>query len=382
MRKVYLSYNNIISSYGFDSAAAIQNIGNEVSGLQKVDDKSILPNPFYSSRIPKDKLATKYEELHSKEKHTRLEKMLLVSLARVINQSGIDLTKRVGLILSTTKGNIDVLEDESNFPKERSYLASLGEKIKSFFGFQNETLVLSNACVSGVLAVAVAKRFINQGKYDHVFVIGGDLVTEFILSGFNAFQALSNEPCRPYCKTRTGINIGEVAASVLVTTDTSKLVSESVEILGESSCNDANHISGPSRTGEGLHRSIQLALKQANVSSEDIDYISAHGTATSFNDEMESIAFNRSGLQNTPLNSLKGYFGHTLGASGLLETIVGMHSLNQNTLFASLGFQELGVSEPLKIIKKTTPKEINIFLKTASGFGGCNTAAIFQKVIE
>jgi 3-oxoacyl-[acyl-carrier-protein] synthase-1 len=308
--------------------------------------------------------------------------MLLVSLARVINQSGIDLTKRVGLILSTTKGNIDVLEDESNFPKERSYLASLGEKIKSFFGFQNETLVLSNACVSGVLAVAVAKRFINQGKYDHVFVIGGDLVTEFILSGFNAFQALSNEPCRPYCKTRTGINIGEVAASVLVTTDTSKLVSESVEILGESSCNDANHISGPSRTGEGLHRSIQLALKQANVSSEDIDYISAHGTATSFNDEMESIAFNRSGLQNTPLNSLKGYFGHTLGASGLLETIVGMHSLNQNTLFASLGFQELGVSEPLKIIKKTTPKEINIFLKTASGFGGCNTAAIFQKVIE
>ena len=127
---------------------------------------------------------------------------------------------------------------------------------------------------------------------------------------------------------------------------------------------------------------MQSALKQAALHPEDIDYISAHGTATNFNDEMEAIAFNRSGLQNTPLNSLKGYLGHTLGASGLLETIIGMHSLYQNTLYASLGFQELGVSKPLNIIEKTTPKNINTFLKTASGFGGCNTAAIFQKVSD
>ncbi len=382
MHKVYLSYNNIVSSYGFDSASAIQNISDEITGLQLVDDKSILPNPFYSSRIPPDKLQLKYQELHPEENHTRLEKMLLVSLANTIAQSGLEINERVGLIISTTKGNIDVLEAKSNFPEERVYLAALGGKIKSFFGFQNDAIVLSNACVSGVLAIAVAKRFINQDKFDHVFVIGGDLVTEFILSGFNSFQALSDEPCRPYCKTRTGINIGEVAASVLVTKDSTKLVDESVFLLGEASCNDANHISGPSRTGEGLHRSVESALKQASISSEDIDFISAHGTATNFNDEMEAIAFNRSGLQNTPLNSLKGYFGHTLGASGLLETIIGMHSLNQNTLYASLGFQELGVSEPLNIIEKTTQKEINIFLKTASGFGGCNTATIFQKVSD
>jgi len=365
-----------------NSASAIKNISNETSGLQLVDDKNILPKPFYSSRIPQDKLHGEYNKLNPEEKHTRLEKMLLVSVADTIAKSGIELTNKVGLIISTTKGNIDVLEKGSNFPKERAYLASLGKKIKSFFGFKNEAIVLSNACVSGVLAIAVAKRFINQGKFDHVFVIGGDLVTEFILSGFNAFQALSDEPCRPYCKTRTGINIGEVAARVLVTNDATKLVEESVVILGESSCNDANHISGPSRTGEGLHRSIQSALHQSNLSPKAINYISAHGTATNFNDEMEAIAFNRSQLQNTPMNSLKGYFGHTLGASGLLETIIGMHSLKQNTLYASLGFQELGVSKPLGVIEKTTPKEIDTFLKTASGFGGCNTAAIFQKVSE
>ncbi len=380
MSKVYLTHNNIVSSFGFDSAAAIQNISNEITGLKLIDDKSVLPNPFYSSRIQQDKLEEKYQQLNPREKHTRLEKMLLVSLKETIADSKVKITDRVGLIISTTKGNIDVLENQTEFDEERAYLGALGNKIKIHFGFKDDAIVLSNACVSGVLAVATAKRLITQNRYDHIFVAGGDLVTQFILSGFNSFQALSEEPCRPYCKTRTGINIGEVAASVLVTKDQSLLIDESVVVLGEASCNDANHISGPSRTGEGLYRSIESALKQANLTSDDIDYISAHGTATSFNDEMEAIAFNRASLQNTPLNSLKGYFGHTLGASGLLETIIGMHSLHQNTLYASLGFKELGVSQPINVIKKTKKQYIKSFLKTASGFGGCNTAAIFQKV--
>ena len=380
MGEVFLSHNNIVSSFGFDSASAMENIKNEISGLNLVTDTSILPNPFCTSLIDQTALRNKYQELKPKEANTRLEQMLLVSLAETISKSGISLTDRVGLLISTTKGNIDVLEEKNTFPEERVYLSTLGKKVKSFFGFKNEAIILSNACVSGVLAVAVAKRLILQGTYDHIFVVGGDLVTQFILSGFNAFQALSDAPCRPYCKTRSGINIGEVAVSALITKDTDNLTSESVKIVGEASCNDANHISGPSRTGEGLYRSIYSALGQAKLKPSDIDYISAHGTATLFNDEMEAIAFNRAGFDGTPLNSLKGYFGHTLGASGLLETVIGMHSLHQNTLFASKGFQELGVSMPLNVIKKTTRKNINTFLKTASGFGGCNTAVVFQKV--
>ena len=380
MDNVYLSHNNIVSAFGFNSTAAIEAITKEKTGLQLTKDTSVLPHPFFSSRIDQEYLEHNYALLNPKEKHTRLEKMLLVSLADTISKSGIALTSRVGLILSTTKGNIDVLEENSPFSGERAYLNVLGEKIKGFFGFENEAIVLSNACVSGVLALAVAKRYIRHGRFDHVFVVGGDVVTKFILSGFNSFQALSDEPCRPYCKTRSGINIGEVAASVLVTNDKDLLVEEAIIILGEASCNDANHISGPSRTGEGLYRSVARALHQAKLNPEDIDYISAHGTATLFNDEMEAIAFNRAGLQETPLNSLKGYFGHTLGASGLLETIIGMYSLHENTLFASKGFQELGVSQPLNIIARTTQKKVKTFLKTASGFGGCNTAAVFQKV--
>lgn len=379
MRKVYLSYNNMVSSYGFDSMAAVQNIRSEISSLQLIDDPKLLPEPFHSSVVDQKGLEREFGKLHPKANYTRLEKMMLVSLAKVIVASKVQLTDRVGLIVSTTKGNIDILEQGNPFPKERAYLAELGRTIKNYFGFTIEPIVVSNACVSGILAVAVAKRFIAQGRFDDVFIVSGDLVTEFILSGFNSFQALSKGPCRPYCKTRSGINIGEVTASVLVTRDKNNLADEAVAILGEASCNDANHISGPSRTGEGLYRSIRSALEQAKRAPKEIDYISAHGTATTFNDEMEAIAFDRLGMSHIPLNSLKGYFGHTLGASGLLETIVGMHSLHQNTLFASKGFQELGVSRAIHVIQKTTPKKLDTFLKTASGFGGSNTAVVFQK---
>ena len=380
MTEVYLSYNNIVTSLGFDSATVVGNIHNEISGLQLINDKELFSQPFCSSIINQKELNNSFASIATEGNFTKLEKMMLTSLNSVIKDSKIPLSKKVGLIISTTKGNIDVLNKNSKFPKERAYLATLGNVIKDFFKFKNDAIVVSNACVSGVLAVAIAKRYIKQGVYDNVFVVSGDIVTEFILSGFNSFQALSSEPCKPYSKNRTGINIGEVAASVLVTKNDTNLAKEAVAILGDGSCNDANHISGPSRTGEGLVRSVKLAQKEANISFESIDYISAHGTATPFNDEMEAIAFNRLDLQNVPINSLKGYFGHTLGASGLLETIVGMHSLYNNSLYASLGFDEIGVTQPIHIIEKTITKKMDIFLKTASGFGGSNTAVIFKKI--
>ena len=380
MTEAYLSYNNIVSSLGFDSETVVNSIHNEVSGLQLIEDKARFSQPFFSSLIDEKTLKDSFANLKPEGDFTRLEHMMITSLNNVIEASKIPLTKRVGLIISTTKGNIDALDKNSKFPKERAYLSVLGHVIKDFFKFKNDPIVVSNACVSGVLAVAMAKRYIDQGVYDDVLIVSGDIVTEFILSGFNSFQALSSQPCKPYCKNRTGINIGEVAASVLVTNNKQNLAKEAVIILGAGSCNDANHISGPSRTGEGLFRSIKSAAKEAQISLDSIDYISAHGTATPFNDEMEAIAFSRLGINDKPLNSLKGYFGHTLGASGLLETIVGMHSLFNNTLYTSLGFEELGVSQPINVITQTTKKSMNIFLKTASGFGGSNLAAIFKKV--
>ncbi|SRX72237.1 beta-ketoacyl synthase N-terminal-like domain-containing protein [Aequorivita antarctica] len=379
MTKTFLSYNNIFSNLGFDSETVVENISRGNSGLEKFNDPSLLPEPFCASIISSEKVENEFNKIGTASKYTKLEQMMILSLKRVVDASTVSLDEKVGLIISTTKGNIDVLEKESNFPESRAYLSELGKTIQNYFGFKNEAIVLSNACVSGVLAISAAKRFISEGKYDHVFITSGDLVSKFILSGFNSFQALSAEPCKPYDKNRVGINLGEVAASILVTSSTENLPKEAVEIYGDATCNDANHISGPSRTGEGLFRSVKSALKEANLDASQIDYISAHGTATPFNDEMEAIAFSRLEMEDVPLNSLKGYFGHTLGASGLLETIVGMCFMEKNILFSSKGFSDLGVSKGINIIKDNTSKKMQIFLKTASGFGGCNTAVILRK---
>ena len=226
--------------------------------------------------------------------------------------------------------------------------------------------------------MAVAKRILTTDLYDNAVIVAGDLVTKFTLSGFQSFQALSDSPCKPYSKYRNGITLGEGAASVFVSKE--KPDSNGVQILGDGTSNDANHISGPSRTGEGLYRSILTAMTEAQLEANEIDFISAHGTATLYNDEMESIAFTRRRLQHVPLHSLKGVFGHTLGASGLLETVIGLEMMHQKTMLPSVGFDVVGVSKPLHILRQLQHQPIDVLLKTASGFGGCNTAVLFKKV--
>lgn len=377
MKDVFITANNIISPLGFNSEANILQIAQEKSGIAL--HENIGSSPCYASIIDNEKLNYAFSKIGGVDAYTKLEKMMILSLQDTISQSDFSISDRTALLIATTKGNIDILNmNTSHFTPERAYLPVLGEKIKTFFGFKNEPIIVSNACVSGILSVAIAKRFIQNNYCDNVFIVGGDIVSEFTLSGFQSFQAISEKPCKPFSKYRNGITIGEAAASVAISNKKPKR--QSIQVIGDSSCNDANHISGPSRDGEGLYRSIISALKEAKMTPETVDYISAHGTATLFNDEMEAIAFNRAKLEHTPLNSLKGYFGHTLGASGLLEAIVGIRSMRNNTLYTSLGIDELGVSMPLNVIQKKKNTEINTFLKTASGFGGCNTAVLFKKI--
>jgi 3-oxoacyl-[acyl-carrier-protein] synthase-1 len=373
--EVFVTETNCITPLGFDVAANIRNIVNGFSGIRYHQDKALMLAPFYASIVDNAELDLAFAKISSETKYSKLEKMMLLALHPIVKKSGSALNHKSVLVVSTTKGNIIALEKNENI--STAYLPELAKTIAAFFGFKTEPIVVSNACVSGILAVSVAKRMIRAGIYDEAFIVGGDLVSEFVLSGFNSFQAMSDLPCKPYSKNRAGVTLGEAAAAILIT---SKKDNAKVKILGDSSINDANHISGPSRTGEGLFRSIQNALAEAKIDAGQIGYISAHGTATPFNDEMEAIAFNRLEMGNVPVNSLKGYYGHTLGASGLLETVIGIQSVLENKLFISMGYDESGVSQPINVIDKNQDKSIHYFLKTASGFGGCNTAVIFKKV--
>ncbi|GAA4775328.1 MULTISPECIES: beta-ketoacyl synthase N-terminal-like domain-containing protein [Flavobacterium] len=375
-KSVYITASNCITPLGFDVVSNWEALQKNISGIKKHQDVGQLES-FYASVVDQEALELAFDKVESGNNFTKLEKMMILALQPLVK--GNKITKKIAFIFSSTKGNISLLEDEK-ISVESAQLALLAKKISTYFGFETEPIVVSNACVSGILAVSVAKRMIQSGLYDDAFVVAGDEVSEFVLSGFNSFQAMSTEPCMPYDANRTGVTLGEAVAAVYITADEAQVEPNSFKIIGDGAVNDANHISGPSRTGEGLFRSIESALKEAKIDKNKIKYISAHGTATLYNDEMEAIAFNRLGLQEVPVNSMKGYYGHTLGASGLLETVLAMESAKQNRLIISKGYSNLGVSQSINVITENQEVEIDYFLKTASGFGGCNTAVLFEKV--
>lgn len=378
MKEIYITDYNCVTPLGFDVESNWKALLEGKSGvaLHKIIDNH---EDFYVSKIDSKKLEIEFKrffDFAQNDNFTRLEKMFLLSLKPLVERHQI--SDETAFILSTTKGNITLLKNESTLP-EGIYLSNLAQKLADFFGFKTKPIVVSNACVSGVMAISVAKNMIQARKYKDAFVVAGDEISEFVISGFNSFQAIGSEPCKPYDKTRNGINLGEATAATYITSTPSENEKFKFKVLGDSAINDANHISGPSRTGDGLFASVQNAMKEAKVSSEQIDFISAHGTATLYNDEMEAIAFNRMDLQNVPLNSMKGYYGHCLGASGLLESIISMESALHNTLISSKNFEEMGVSQDLNIIKENQSAEIKYILKTASGFGGCNAAIVLEK---
>lgn len=356
-KPIYIQYLSLVTPLGNTVEQHLEAFQKGVSGIQIVEKSG-----FQETTIP----LAKRKEIASPN---RYDSFLREALEKATKGFSPKSAEKTAVIVSSTKGNIDLLPGDT--------FASTEPIIQEFLP-KADVFIISNACVSGVIAINTAADYLLAGKYDNVLVIGIDVVSEFVSYGFQSLFALSNEACKPFDKSRNGTTLGEGCGIVLISKE--QLAEYAVLYKGGSSSNDANHISGPSRTGEGLVRSIEKTLKRSGLSASDIDFISAHGTATVFNDEMESIAFGRTNLAHVPLNSMKGYFGHTLGAAGILETILSIVSMEKSTLFPNLGYQETGTSVPLNIIQHIESKELKTVLKTASGFGGGNASLILQKL--
>lgn len=313
------------------------------------------------------------------------ELLLLGSITEALKSYPVDLANsRTLLLIATTKGNIGLLEPATPDPENVGSLTASAQKIGQFLGYRGNPVVISNACISGMTALLVAKRLMDGGAYDQAVVAGADCISPFIIAGFRSFQALCDEPCKPFDLNRKGINLGEAAATIILANQSIPETDGAVlcRLSAGATSNDANHISGPSRTGEEMAQAIQAAMEMAGLEPSDIGFISAHGTATPYNDEMESKAFAHIDLQNVPVFSLKAYFGHTLGAAGLLESAISLEALERGLILASRGYEEHGVSMPVTIARQNRSQPgMRHFLKTGSGFGGCNAALLFSKNI-
>ena len=365
--------DNVVSPLGRTSMENYVNVKAGCSGLARYEEMGMICSPFMLSRMDRylmDELCIGLDI--PEDKYTFFEKMLLSSSIQAIRKSGIDPSSdRVLFIISTTKGNVSLLDrDVNGFPQERVLLGKSASIVSRYFGNPNTPVVVCNACISGVCAQIEAMRALRSGRYDYAVVIGADEQSPFIISGFLSFKALTDTPCRPFDKDRMGLNLGECAATVVL-----KAVDGAAGgwvLDGGAIRNDANHISGPSRTGEGSYLALMEVLK--GCGREGLAFLNVHGTATAYNDEMESIAIYRAGLIDVPVTGLKGYYGHTMGAAGIMESILSMYAVEDGTVLATRGYSEKGVTYPVNVSSVNRPATGNRFIKLLSGFGGCNAA--------
>lgn len=375
MPAVYIVADNIYSPIGTTTAQNFERIKQGISGIQKHQNTTICDAEFYASLFNYNE-----NEILKKFKYSKFENLLVASIEDAMKETDVDVrSDKTILIVSSTKGNISMLEANPDDPElyEKIALHTSAKIVADHFGFLNQSIVVSNACISGIIAILTAMRLLQSGKYETAVIVGADEISKFVLSGFQSFQAISKEPCKPFDQNRTGITLGEGAATMILSAN--PRYADRMKVLSGAVSNDANHISAPSRTGKELAGAIGRTLGMSGLITDDIDLISAHGTATSYNDEMEAKAIALSGLDTVPANSLKGYYGHTLGAAGLIESIISVQSLKQNVILPTLGFETMGVSNPINICTQLTPKRMKTCLKTASGFGGCNAAVLFSK---
>jgi 3-oxoacyl-[acyl-carrier-protein] synthase I len=367
----YLSGDNIITSLGINTSEVLGKIEQGITGItDTIQFRHLTKAPV--SMINYNLVEEELSSIFPETSFTRFEGVASLSLYKALQESNIDSgNNRTLFILSTTKGNIELL-NRGEKPGKNLLLHHTAQKIANLFDFANQPVVICNACISGVLALIMAKRYIDYGKFDTIVVTGADVATDFVVAGFESFKSMSDQPCKPFDSTRDGLSLGEGAATLIITKEP---WSSKIKITGGSSANDANHISGPSRTGEGLYIATANTIKDL----KDIDFISAHGTATPYNDDMESIAIHRLGLDNVPVNSFKGFFGHTLGAAGVIETILTARSMMSGIIYKTLGNENPGVASPINIVTQNTHKQLKHCLKISSGFGGCNASILLEK---
>jgi 3-oxoacyl-[acyl-carrier-protein] synthase II len=290
------------------------------------------------------------------------------------------------LITASTKAGIDNLErfqrgitvDLDDVLPDR-----LIESISRKFGLAGPGIHISAACASSAIAIGRGAALIAAGAFEAILICCFDLVTEFVLSGFSALQALSPFPCRPFDRDRAGLTLGEGAAALLLMNAESACRHGKVSlgtVKGWGAANDATHVVAPAQDGCGLVQATRQALQQAGIREEEVAAISAHGTGTIYNDLMELTAFREIfGARKLPIYSAKGALGHTMGAAGGIELAMGLKALEAQIVPPTVGCRnpEIGAGD----LVSSRPRDLvgDYLLTTNSGFGGINSAIVLSK---
>ena len=301
-----------------------------------------------------------------------------------------------GLIASTTVGGLPEISPtlardprryfrRGGFSAVTAYQNShVADAVSEYLSLEGPRFAVSVACASGSMAIALAARMVVGGTASRMLAGGAEALCEFTLSGFNGLQALDPEPCRPFDKSRNGLNLGEGAA-FLALEELSRAKARKARVYavlrGWAMSNDAYHLTAPHPHGSGISCSVLGAMRLAKVGLDEVGYVNAHGTGTLLNDVAEAEGYQaafRGRRDPIPVSSSKSYFGHCLGAAGAIEAVVTLLSMRASTLFPTLRQHDPLESPGIDwIADRPRRRDVPLAISVSAGFGGSNASLVF-----
>jgi 3-oxoacyl-(acyl-carrier-protein) synthase len=310
------------------------------------------------------------------------------SINEAMDQAGWDkLNSDDGFILATTTGQIDLWENQllkltaeepltqdlAHFLKHQP-LGALLDTLSSQLNFQGQNLLLSTACTAATQAIAMGRLWIEQGRVKRCLVGGVEILSKLTIEGFRSLQLLNSQAATPFDRDRLGINLAEGAGFLCLEKNPKKSLAL---LLGSGTTTDAYHMTSPHPEGRGSYGSMKMALKDANLLPQDIQWIHAHGTGSRANDDAEGHAIRQLFNLDPWVSSTKNIHGHTLGASGAIETVLCVLALQEETILKTAGLKNADVE--LRHPKENLKVSMKHILKNTLGFGGNNGSIILGK---
>ena len=389
---IYITGTGVVSAIGIGKAATLDALLNNRSGVGQLKYLKTEHKEFPVGEVKltdaemRERLGIAQDAVT-----TRTALMGMLALGEALDEAHLtsDQLPKVGFISGTTVGGMDMSEqyylDYLNGDAHKEYIAvydcgSCSEMTAGHFGKFAFATTLATACSSAANAVIQGANMIRCGKADIVVVGGSECITKFHLNGFNSLMILDTKPCRPFDATRSGLNLGEGAAYlVLESAESAKRrgIEPQALLSGYGNACDAFHQTASSPDGEGAFRAMKEALELAGLQPADIDYINAHGTGTPNNDVSESQAMMRLFGQVPPVSSTKPFTGHTTSASGSIEAVFCILALQHGFLPVNLNWSQ-AMDNGIVPVAKPEKRTLKHVLCNAFGFGGNDSSLLIS----
>ncbi len=381
-------------------AGAVSPFGTGVDSLWKAVKRNDTCIKDGLGNVSIKEIPSTYSNISSQINQSKAFSMLVKALDEAMTQAEWScLTESDGIILTTTTGLIELWEQDlvkylaqrktvDSFFETFKYepLGSLLEQLCLAINFQGRRTLVTTACAASTQAMGVAYNWLKAGKVKRCLVGGSEVLSSLTVDGFKSLNLISSSPSKPFDKDRCGINLSEGSAFICLENPSESMKPPLARLMGTGVSCDSYHMTSPHPEGKGCYNSIQMALRQAKLSPEEISFVHAHGTGSALNDLAEGSAIAnafRECKKSPIVCSTKSVHGHMLALSGVLESIISIKALEENLLLNTRNLEDIDSKINVNVICEKDghcTNNINYILKTTLGFGGTNGAVIYGKI--